>query len=161
MIQTATKTEIEQRLENAALLVNLWNGIELDVKSRFAARIAKQLVETHYRENDLPADFAFLESEAAKLGFSVAFSRDERAYIFRSVIAQYSGITTDDLEKHFRIHGAAAIQPVEVLCPICLYYLDEHPMLGTITHENGSRFLRLVARAMCSQNVLFEKAVEI
>ena len=151
----------EQMLESAALLANLWNGIELDVRAKNAARVNKTLIETFYREISLPTDFGFIESEARGVGFSVAESFDRSAYIFRRQFPQYEGVTKDDLKRQFDAHGAGAVRPGDMLCPLCHYRFDEHPSLGTVENRAGSRYLRLIARATCYPNVMFEKALEI
>lgn len=148
-------------LENAALLANLWHGIEMDVKARNAARINKSLIETHCRENNLQADFSFIESEARGIGLTVAESSDKTAYIFRRQMPGLLHINADALKKKFLTYGEPSIGSADIVCPLCSFRFDEHPVLGSIEIERGSRFLRLIGRATCFANVLFEKAVEI
>ncbi|HEX8567715.1 MAG TPA: hypothetical protein VF648_18900 [Pyrinomonadaceae bacterium] len=160
-MNTATRTELEQQSEAAALLTNCWNGIEMEVKARCAARISKTLIEAHYRENSLPNDALFIAGEAPKLGFSTAQSADKTAYIFRRINPRLLGIGSLELERRFKLHSNGETTSGDIPCTVCFYRFDEHPSLGTIKIENGSRYLKLIARGTCHGNLLFEKALEI
>jgi hypothetical protein len=144
--------------ENASLLANLWPGIELDVRTHHASLVAKNLIETFYREIQCPTNFEFVEGEALRLGFSISESYDKTAYIFRRKLVR--SLYQSEFEFYF---GTVFRDVCEsyAKCKTCQFRCDEHPKVGAIEEEIGSRRIKYIGRAWCTAGVKFEKVYEV